>query len=218
MTLTELVNAVYTLTNAPYLVNETLLAVKASTLKMHTCDYFFKDLQSGQVQFDQAAYIQQLYTQAIPFYRSMAFFKKNDPSLAAYQQNPTILPPLYNPTLTPQQRTNEIDIITPDNLWDEFGCEKLNVGYQAGGVFNIKSGTSFQYALMTYYRYPDRQDATFISWIADEYPEAIFYDAASAIFQTLGQNDVSRKYDSPGGLAYDSKHQLIVDNIVMKGY
>jgi hypothetical protein len=50
-TFSELCSEVHTLTNRPDLVNETKLAVKAATLKLHQKDFFYKDISEQGVSF-----------------------------------------------------------------------------------------------------------------------------------------------------------------------
>ena len=45
MTLAELIAEAYTLTARPDLVAETASAIRKATLKMHSVDYFYRDLQ-----------------------------------------------------------------------------------------------------------------------------------------------------------------------------
>lgn len=219
MTLAELLAAVYVETNRPDLVAETTQKVKSATLNLHCIDFFYKDIQSAQVVFDETAYIQQLDTGGLPFYRSLSFLRKNDPTLSAWQQDPLNLPTLQNAAVTPNISMGFIEIITPDNILDEFGVERLDVAYQAGSVVNIKSSTSLLYALIGYYRYPDIKDASFNSWIARELPYAIVYNAASAVLQSIGMMDAARKFDHPEtGLATEQVRTLRMNNIVARGY
>lgn len=220
-------------------------AIIASTLKMHGLDFFYKDIRESMVVFDQSAYIQQLDIQSLPRFKALAYARKNDPSLASYQQNPTLLPPLYTfnsssgiPEST-KLTMKELEIITPDAILDVYGSEKFDVCYAAGGTVNIKSTTSLQYLLLGYYAWPDVGQGTVVeggsgvapvtglgtryySWIADEFPFAIVYDAASTILQKIGMTDAARKYDSPdpeeSGLVKAHKDALLRSNIVLKGY
>lgn len=205
------------------------LAVQAATLKMHTSDgsFFFKDIQSGQVKFDQAAWIQVLDTSSFPRYRNMSYFRKNDPSLASYQLNPSLLPPLvssYNGIpYTILQSMLPLTPIEPNNILDEFGVERQDVYYQAGASLFIKSSTSLNYGLMGWYAYPnvgsDDIGTGYDSWIAREYPFAIIYDAASTILQGIGMTDAARKFDNPEtGLVSSHMTALRNSNVVVKGY
>lgn len=235
MLLPELITSVYTETNRPDLVAQTLQAIRASTLKLHTIDLFPKDIKEGQVVFDQLAYIQNIPTINIPRYRRTVHVRKYDPRYAAYQQNPTLDPPLLNGlpplgyTYGPNERLKFLRQISPDNILDEYGVEKLDVWYQAGSQLWIKSATALQYALLGWYEFPNIDATTpdsgltypnYSSWVANERPYAIIYDAASAILQKIGMTDAARKYDSPasgtsdGGLVQNEIKRLIADNIV----
>ena len=59
MTLNELIAEVYTITNRPDLVAQTLMAVRSATLKLHQSDYYYKDIFETGFQFTSAEYLQQ---------------------------------------------------------------------------------------------------------------------------------------------------------------
>lgn len=219
MNLTELVDAVYEETNRPDLDTQTAQAVRSSVLKMHTLDFFYKDIASARLVFDSSAYIQQIDTTVFPRYRSLSYFRKDDPALSPYQVNPLLQPPFLNGAgaVNISQSMGFIKILTPDDILDSYGAEKLDVGYQAGTSIWIKSSSAFRMGLLGFYRYPDISDATFDSWIATEYPYSIIYDAASHIAVTGGNQEVSRKMDGPDGLATQAKNALIFANIVAVG-
>lgn len=232
MLLPELITAVYTETNRPDMVAQTLQAIRSSTLKMHGLDFFDKDIQEGQVVFDSLAYIQNIYTPSIPRFRKAQFIRKNDPSLAAYQQNPALTPPpsqtLYG-NVSLRARTRFLKRISANNILDEYRAERFDVFYQAGSQLWVKSSTALQYVLMGWWEFPNVDITTpdgglsypnFNSWVAIERPYAIIFDAASAMLQKMGKTEASRKYDSPasgtsdGGLVQNEIKRLIADNIV----
>lgn len=225
MNLAELQAAVYTETNRPDMVAETLQAVLASTLRMHCLDFFYKDIATAQIVFDESQYIQVMDVTDLPRYRSICYMRKNDPSLAAFQQNPSILPPLTSSiaglSLSVLLSMGFLQVLTPDNILDNYGAEKVDVCYQAGATLFFRSSTALKYVLAGWYAYPDLQAVTFNSWIARELPYCIVYDAASALFQKMGQNEASRKYDSPtadgGGLVQQQIRILLINNIVAQG-
>jgi hypothetical protein len=92
----------------------------------------------------------------------------------------------------------------------------------------VKSATALQYVLAGWYGYPNvdtkNNGLNFDSWIARELPYAIIYDAASKIFQMIGQQETSRKYDAPetpgsdGGLVQQQIRMLRIGNTVAAGY
>lgn len=233
MTLAQLQAAVYTETNRPDLVPQTLQAVLAATMSLHGLDLFFKDVLTAQVVFDSCDYIQTLDTTTMPFYRRINFLRKDWPS--RYQQfelTGSPLPPLYTFSegriLGISQSRAFINWISPDNILDNYKAEKIDVGYQAGSTLMIKSSTPLKYGLVGWYAWPNLDvgngGAAFSSWIAAEYPYAIVYKAASAILQKIGMTDAARKYDSQpdprspmdkGGLVQEQVAMIISSNIVV---
>lgn len=227
-----LVDSVYTETNRPDLVAETLSAVVSATMRMHSLDFWYKDIRTAQIVFDEELYIQVEDTRDLPYYRSIAYMRKNDPSLAEFQQNPSLLPPLTsNVAGIPVSIVSTmafLRVITPDDILDSYNAEKLDVVYQVGSSLMIKSSTALTYVLAGWYGYPNtdtRNDGNlFDSWIARELPYAIIYDAASKIFQQIGQQETSRKYDAPespgnpGGLVQQQISLLRIGNTTPQGY
>lgn len=224
MNFTELCSEVYTATNRPDMVQQTKSAVLAATLQMHGTDFYFKDIKTAQVVFDTAGYLQTLDTDTLTRFRSIAYIRRYDPSLYANQINPNagLLPNLTGVSVDP--RLPFFDILTPDDIFDGFSLEKVNVAYQVGNTIMIKSGESFQFALMGWYAHPmlgssSDNYAAYSSWIATEYPWTIIYAAASIIFQQIGQQETSRKFDHPqNGLIAAHLSALRMSNITAKGY
>jgi hypothetical protein len=133
--------------------------VASSTLYLHSMDYFLKDILEASVIFDQAAFIQTLDTTEFPRFRSLAYARKDDPTLSSFQQNPSILPPLFNSSgaVNMQQSMAMFELITADSIFDElrYGSEKLDVMYQAGDVVNFKSSSSFKQLRFGWYAFPN---------------------------------------------------------------
>lgn len=172
MTLTELTTAVYELTNRPDLISQTLLAIQRSTLRAHNIDYFYKDIYETSLVFTSAEYLQQFeYKTLVPRWRSAKYLRKLDVSV------------------TPNVAGKFFRIVSPENVLDSYCLEAEDICYVAGLVFQIKSSTEFQHALLGCYRFPDITEATFSSWIAEEYPFAIVYNAAAKIFNQIGKKD-----------------------------
>ena len=235
MNLQQLQEAVYVETNRPDLVPQTLQAVLAATLALHGMELFFKDILTAQVVFDDGTqYLQTLDTTTMPFYRKICFFRKDDPSTyQGYEVNGSPLPPLYTyaqgRVFGIQAARSMIRWISPDNIFDSYKSEKVDVGYQAGSTLMIKSSTPLKYGLVGWYAWPNcdiaNSGAAFSSWIAQEFPYAIVYSAASALLQKIGMTDAARKYDSQpdprnpmdrGGLVQQQISMLITNNIVLE--
>lgn len=195
MTLTELRNEVYTLTNRPDLVAETLSAVRAATLKLHQIDYFYKDLYEVGVSFSSAAYEQQLeYRTLIPRWRSLKYLRKTDS--------------------TGSDTLGFFDIIVPENVLDGYYLNKNDVAYVAGAVIQIRSSTQFQYMLMGCYLQPDITVATYNSWIALDHPYAIIFEAAATVFKMIGDTE---KFAAHSALAQMERQNIVISNVQSTG-
>ena len=195
MTLTELRNEVYTLTNRPDLVAETLSAVRAATLKLHQIDYFYKDLYEVGVSFSSAAYEQQLeYRTLIPRWRSLKYLRKTDS--------------------TGSDTLGFFDIIVPENVLDGYYLNKNDVAYVAGAVIQIRSSTQFQYMLMGCYLQPDITVATYNSWIALDHPYAIIFEAAATVFKMIGDTE---KFAAHSALEQMERQNIVISNVQSTG-
>lgn len=201
--LQSMINAVYTETNRPDLVPDTLQAVLEATLTAHTLDNFPRDILESQVVFDNSQYIQSLDSTVIPYYRQLAYLRKWDPGYNSYQLNPTILPPIMNIAgqpnpVYPTQGLADFRIIETDEYLDDYwGGERLNVAYQAGTAIQMKSATAFQYARIGWYALPKLAVDQYDSWVASLYPYVIIYKAAMTIFSNTGDLDSLQVISNP---------------------
>ena len=205
--------------------------VFSTTLNLHTLDFFWRDIQSVDVVFDAAAYIQTLDVQAIPRFRALAIFRKWDPTFNSSQQNPNILPPLYNglTTFNGSQALAPLTIITPDDILDSYGTERVDVAYAAGATICIKSSTPLSQGKLDYYAYPELDVSggglRYTSWIADNHPWAIIYSAEARIYAITGDMDKARELvrpanprnGDPGGLVPQELASLRMNNIEAVG-
>lgn len=186
MTYTELVEAVYSLTNRPEMVGETALAVQSATLKAHQSDFYTRDSVEKLLVLAEDSYIAQVDLSVLVRYRAMRWLRKWDP--AGFDPNTQLQTGTAGEFIEP---------IEPEMVIDSYGYTKANRWYVAGNFLNIRSNTSIRQVLMSYYQAPKVAPvAQYSSWVADTVPFAIIFDAASTIFQLLGQNDQSRKYDT----------------------
>lgn len=164
MTLDELKSEVYLLTARPDLEDETLQAIRAATLKMHQREFWRRDLKETGVQFETAAYLQSFDLYAfIPKFRSLAYVRK-------------YLGKLF-------------EIIEPTQLFNIFGNERTDVVYLAGNILQMRSSEPFTYFLLGYYAYPDVTVEGWNSWIAEEFPYTIIYEAAATVTVSIGYNE-----------------------------
>jgi hypothetical protein len=227
MNLAQLQAAVITETNRPDLVAETLQAVLDATLQVHTVENFYKDLQESQLVFDVATnYLQTIDTTTIPFFRNMSYIRKSASVLTSYEQSNGLLPSSYTYPPTRFDFLTRIDIGNAIDIW---GYEKVDVWYQAGRNINIKSSTPLQFALLGYHKYPnlDATGVNFSSWIADELPYVIVYQAAGSLFAKIGEQvswatymkpPIPGRGDSTGGLYYQRLAVLKQNNITPESY
>jgi hypothetical protein len=195
MTLTELQAEVYTLTNRPDLVAQTLTAVRAATLKAHQADYYWKDLFETGVSFDSALFLQSLdYRTLIPLFRSMKYIRKatSNGTLGAV-----------------------LTLKLPETVFDSYNEEIVDVYYMAGFVVQIKSSTALQYIALGCYLNPNISVSGYNSWIALDHPYAIVYEAAAAVFKMIGKTEEFSAYSS---LALDQRMEVGLSNILGNGY
>lgn len=192
--LTSLVQDVYTLTNRPDLVGETTLAVRNATLKAHNSDYFYKDIFETGIVFDYAQMQQSLeYKTLIPRWRALKYFRRYD------NNTPGVF----------------FAVVTPEDLLNSYSVHKENVCYVAGMELQVRASSDLQYALLGCYLRPDVTTDGFCSWIADEQPAAIIYEAAATVFKAIGADEQNATYRD---LAAQEYRQLQTTNIQAVGY
>lgn len=176
MNLTELQAEVILLTNRPDLVAETLSAIRKATMKMHSIDYFSRDVQEVVLAPATPGFVIQLdLVINAPRFRAVSYLVDNSATTAVNRKAFT-----------------EIE---PRGLFDEYGTERLNVWYLAGQVLNLKSSTTVSGLLFGYYALPIiTPDISYNSWIATEQPYAIVEEAAASIFKMIGNAEMARFY------------------------
>lgn len=196
-TLTELCADVYTITGRPDLVAETKLAVRAATLKAHQSDFYLRDLQETGIQFLSSDYVQQFDVYSIfPRYRALKYLRRYDSSGTG-------------------RAAEFYEILTPNELLDSYGNDKLNVAYLAGTTLNIKSYTALQFAILGCYLNPDVTEGGYTSWIADNHPFLIQFEAARVLFKSIGFDEQSTQFQA---LTQEQLAELKLSNIQSVGY
>jgi hypothetical protein len=172
MTLAELIAEVYTITNRPDRVAETLTAVRSATLKLHQSDFYYKDLFETGISFTTAEYIQDFeYRTFIPRFRQLKWLRDWDPIGEVAGKFYTV--------------------IAPENALDDYNLAREDICYVAGPNLHIRSKAQFQYALLSCYIHPDITELGYDSWIALDHPYAIVYEAASSLLRMIGKPDES---------------------------
>lgn len=175
MTLTELRAEVVTLTNRPDLdtTGQILLAVRRATLKLHTIDYFYRDLFETNVTFGVSLSVQDYDTLVnIPRWRSVKYIRHYDA-----------------PSAVAGRFFKKVD---PQNVLDDYAVDRTNIWYQGGDSLHLKAPIAFTDILIGVYLYPDITEATYDSWIATTYPYVIVLEAAATIMKMIGKADEAR--------------------------
>jgi len=202
MTLTELINEVYIITNRRDLVNETLSAIRSSTLKAHHVDFFYKDIFETGVAFTENDYNQYIeYRTLVPRWRAVKYIRK-------YQVGTNPAPGKYGDFFT---------LKTPENTLDDYGLTEPNIYYIAGESIQLRSTTKIQNALLGCYINPliGGTNETYSSWIAIDNPWLIINWAAMYIFRAIGKLDEASMQEK---LAAIEVQLLIQSNVIAEGY
>lgn len=205
MTWQEIYNEVVSLTNHPEMVAETTSAIKAATLRNHQRDYFARDIAEAQIILPSSDFYQQFDIFAtFPRFRAIKWLRKYDPA----GQDPLSL-------ANTGASGAFFKILDPDAVIDGYGIHKPNIAYIAGRNLNLRSDTTVRFLLAAWYQNPLILSTNYSSWIAEQVPYAIIFDAVSLIFQTLGHQDQSRKYDA---LCQEQFHMVTMTGLDAKGY
>lgn len=176
MTLNEIIQEVYNLTNRPDLVAETKSAVKAATIKAHASDFYSKDIFETGVQFDAATMRQSWdYPSTIPNFRNLNYIR-----IVADEYDTVGI---------------ELEVVAVSELYDAWGVQRSNIAYVAGRVLEIRAAAAFDKMLVGCYVTPVVTDAAYISWVAELQPYAIIHEACRVIFKTIGYDEQSAAYN-----------------------
>lgn len=197
MTLTELQAEVYTLTNRPDLVAETLTAIRSATLRLHQQDYFYKDLFETGITFSIAAFQQQIeYRTLIPRWRALKYLRKTDINL--YDDG----------------KFFEV-VSVPEMIEDQYQLNRKDICYVAGSVVQILSSTELQFAILGCYVNPDITVSGYNSWIALDHPYAIIFEAAAHVFKMVGDTE---NFAALTAVAAVEANNVKISNIQSVGY
>lgn len=171
-TLASLTADVITITKRPDLAGDTQLHLKNALLKAHGADYWLKDLFETNFSFSIASNIYQLdYKALIPRFKTIKYL--------------TVIDPI---TLNFVRKLQGIPI---EKFMDGYGYLRTDTYYLAGSNLQIRCADSSQIFGIGCYLYPD---TTLVapSWIADEIPFAIIYEAARTLFKAIGFDEQSQ--------------------------
>lgn len=176
MNLSELYAEVILITKRPDLVARTESAVRAAIVKLHRTDFYAKDLVEVAIQFNTVGYLQSLEPKLIiPQYRQIKYFRVFDGNSTGQPVGPVF--------------TN----IQVENILDGYGYQKSDVFYMSGQLLQIRSSVILKFGIIGAYVDPVVINTGFKSWIADEYPMAVVYEAARNIFGSIGYLEQARE-------------------------
>lgn len=175
MNFDELVEEVYVLTNRRDLVAETKSAIKAATLKAHRSDFYSKDIFETGVEFETSEFRQSLdYVSLLSNFRAFKYLRRvedeNDDVGAFFE------------------------IISPDEVLDSYGCNKTDIAYVAGRVLEIRASVNFSKVLLGAYVLPIVREGAYNSWVAEQNPFVIIYEAARVVFKAIGYDEQSAAF------------------------
>lgn len=224
--------------------------VLSSTLAAHTSDMFLKDVVESDVVFTTPAYLQNLDSSSLVRFRSLYYFRKWDisegtpdsagnPALSYGAFGNNYLPPsppqawLVDPltgSLIPsEQQFKMLTIIDTQSMFDSYQRERVDICYSAGSTIRMKSSTLLTVGKIGYFSYPDmdiaNNGANFSSWIANDYPFAIIWNAVALISSAIGELETAKnllrpanpRSGDPGGLATQAFTALKMGNIELGG-
>lgn len=195
-TFAELLSDTYLLTNRPDLVNETKMAVKAATLKLHHTDFYPKDLYETGISWSPVSYIQSLdYRSLIPRWRSFKFLRKYDAT-----------------TSTPG---DFFSLLVPEQVLDSYNQARSDICYLAGESLEIKSSTQDDNMIIGCYIHPDITEGNFTSWVALDHPYAIVYEAAASLFKMIGYDEQATMMKQ---MVVEQVMELRMNNIIAGGW
>lgn len=172
-TFSELQSDVVSLTNHPELAVETALAIRSATLKLHLLEFWEEDRVEISIAVSQSdgLYRIQVKEEISALCRHIEYVQKVTDS--------SFLTRIY-----------------PTDVFDDYGNMRTNVFYRVGNFLNCRSNTSDLAVLVGYLKAPSTGQDTYSSWIADTYPHIVAVEAASLVFNSIGETDIARKLQS----------------------
>lgn len=177
MTFDELVAEVVSITKRPDLIERIKSNVKAATLKAHHSDFYYKDLFEIAVQFTDLFVLQSFIPMEVaPNFRKSKYIRLWQGGITGN----------FGKFLTPIQIENSVD---------GYGYPKSDVYYMAGQALQIRGAQQLDKVLFGCYLHPVITPATaYKSWIAEEMPYVIIYEAARVTFKSFSFTEAANEY------------------------
>ena len=198
-TLAALAEDVYTLTNRPDLVAETILSLKKALRKYHGADTWKRDINITRIDMTALTPVApNQYRWNIPldtFTRYRRMKGVNYPTDLSIP-SPPVPAPLVDYTIG-FNVDRVFHEIAPDNLFDRYGYERQNYFFITGNTLLVKSGWYVDFLDYTYYMWPAipaSSGEVFEDWIISSYPDSIVEEAAGQVFKMIGKDDESNRF------------------------
>lgn len=169
---------IISITNRPDLADETALALRTATVNCHLSDAYARDVQVSSIQLPSPVYVTTLNIATLfPKLRGLSLIQAMDVN--------------YTPiAVTPDSR---MEIIELSDVYDSYGALRNNIAYIAGNQINIRCLINSYGFFVTWFNLPEVKRDTYNSWIANIYPDAILYWAASIVLDTNGNEAKAAK-------------------------
>jgi len=159
----------------PDLADMSTLHIKNAILKAHAADFWIRDLFETNFAFGAKDTVYTLYPETlIPRYRVVKYLNAIDPVTGF--------------TIQPMKK---IDV---GQFLDGYNYIRDNSFYQAGNTLKIRVSAQYDTYGIGCFLFPDTT-LTVPSWIADQYPFAILYEAARTMYKIIGKADESRSME-----------------------
>lgn len=178
MNFTELVAEVQIIVKRPDLADRIQSAVRAATEKLHSLDFWYRDIVEVPVQFDREFYIQNFDPrQVIPKFRKTKYIR-------IWLGDATGRPGKF------------LDPIQIEEAIDGYGYTKTDVFYMAGQLMQIRTSCGILRILFGAYKFPTVTPIDqYSSWIAEDYPWGIVYEAARTVFRSISMDEAAGQYE-----------------------
>jgi hypothetical protein len=178
MTFDELCTEVQIIVKRPDLAERIQSAVRAATEKLHSLDFYYRDLIEVPVEFDREFCIQNFIPKEIvPRFRKAKYIR------------------FWNGGVDGAAGVF-LKAIQIEDAIDSYGYEKVNVFYMAGNMLQIRTNPAVLRVLFGAYIYPTVTPvASYSSWIAEDYPWGIVYEASRTIFRSISMAEEAASYE-----------------------
>lgn len=173
----EIYDDVVTLTARPDLADETALAIRTATRRVHSSFNFPRDVATELVKLPNAIFMVSLDIQTLlPRFRTLSTLRPLDINFAPVD-------------------SVRIEIRELGDIYDpEYGTLLNYVAYLAGTSLNIRCMSGAYGFIVEYFQMPDVRADSYSSWIAQLSPDAIIYSAAATVLATSGNQEKAAAY------------------------